>query len=839
MSSPNQNDDDEFPAIRLNKEDVQRGLSCSESSGEDPVTIGRGSSPQADVGAPIERRINTRGFKYRVEQLLGSGGFAEVFSAYDRSLRRYVAFKISKRAYANRDGRKQFLSEARTIAKLEHPHILPIYDIGLTDKGEAFVVTKLIATGDLSRAMTLKNLTRCEMVDITAAIAEALYHAHKNSVIHRDVKPANILIDENKHPYLTDFGLALREDSKVVGNEIAGTIPYMSPEQARGDVYRLDPRTDIYSLAVVLYEMLTGKRPFTASNQIDLIKNILQGEAKPPRQYDDTIPEELERIVLKALANRISDRYPTAMDFAKELRSFQSRITEVVAQASSVDIDNTRLDIFDSDIVISFAQVDDQPVSNLRPGWISNFSKNVALRVEQLMGESVRIITLPSKLDGQNLDTIVDSFDSVKTLVSILSPTFAKARDCKKIVERFADVIAKNQQHSRLIKVVKTPVEPKEIPNELQAIFSKVQEFAFFEQDGVNGRIRELDETLNDASALKYFERIYDVSDAIYRALKESRRDKDQPLQRSTPAGHVVYLAETTTDLAADREVLARELMAMGCTVLPRGILPRTVNEVEAQVAEDLAAASLCVHSFGSLYGLIPEGAQESVVAIQYRIAAVSNIPQVIWIPRDRPIRDQKQEAWIRTITLDPMQSASLEIIEDRITAVKEMLIQRVQENRVSRKIQETVLDSPPRLYMICDRVDEESTAELEDFFYSQGIEVLMPAFDRDEAEAQLVHISNLTACDGALVYYGATSRHWVDSHARELIKATGYRNSKPIAARLIYMAFPIDRRKERFKSLTTEMVCQSQDGDYPELKPFVELVKESSKSLRLSRIMK
>jgi hypothetical protein len=613
----------------------------------------------------------------------------------------------------------------------------------------------------------------------------------------------------------------------------------MSPEQASGDLHRLDPRTDIYSLAVVLYEMLTGKRPFTGTNPSDLIKKILLGEAKTPRQYDDTIPEELEGIVLKALANRIADRYPTAMDFAKDLRSFQSRITDVVAQASSVDIDNARMDICDSDIVISFAQVDDQPVSNLRSGWISNFSKNVALRVEQLMGESVRIITLPSKRDGQDLDTTVDSFDSVKTLVSILSPTFAKAKDCKKIVERFADVISKNQQHSRLIKVVKFPVEPKEIPNELQAIFSKVQEFAFFEQDGVNGRIRELDETLNDASALKYFERIYDVSDAIYRALKESRRDKDQPLQRSTPAWHVVYLAETTTDLAADREVLARELMAMGCTVLPRGILPRTVNEVEAQVAEDLAVASFCVHPFGSVYGLIPEGAEESVVAIQYRIAAASNIPQVIWIPRDRPIRDQKQEAWIRSITLDPMQSASLEIIEDRITTIKEMLIRRIQYNTFSRKEPETSLNAPPRVYMICDRVDEENTAKLEEFFYSQGVEVLMPAFDRDEAESQLIHISNLTTCDGALIYYGATSRHWVDSHTRELIKAIGYRNSNQIAARLIFMALPIDRRKERFKSLTTEMVCQSSDGGYTELKPFVQLVKESAKSLRMSRINK
>lgn len=834
MSSADPSDSGNDATISLNANSPLGGA-AQDAASDDLKTIGLGSGGEEDGRVPADRFGQTWELRYQVESELGTGGFSNVFTAYDRQLKRRVALKISKRAYANRDGQRKFYNEARTIAQLDHPHILPIYDIGLTERGEVFVVTKLMSQGDLSQAIAKKSLSRDEIIGIAASVADAAYHAHKHGVIHRDISSANILIDENKHAYLADFGLALRENETFADNVLAGTIPYMSPEQAKGEVHRLDPRTDIYSLGVVLYEMLTGIRPFASTNRNDLIRKIIHGEAKPIRQIDESIPQELEKIVLKALSKQIADRHLTALDFARDLRHFLN-----TQQPMSMDITDQVLepsDVSDSDVVISFAQVDDQPLTWERKGWISNFRKNVSVRVEQLMGESVRIVGVAGKRDSQSAETIVDSLDSVKTLVSVLSPTFTKAPDCRKIVERFASVITRNQQHSRLIKVVKTPVDPKEIPTPLQTIFSKVQEFTFFEQEETSGRIRELDEGMGERTRLKYLEKIYDVADAIYRALKNSPRSVGSRTGHGDSDQLIVYLAETTSDLIADREMLARELIAKGCTVVPNNPLPRTLEEIEARVRKDLAEACMCIHPIGSVYGFIPEGAQESAVAVQYRLAATTKCPQIIWIPRDRVIKDTKQEAWIREITLGSSQPHGLEIVEDRVSAIKELLLQRIQRKKSLHSTHE-ILQSAPRLYLICDPIDEEQTEAIERFFYSQGIEVLLPAFEASEAEAQSIHISNLENCDGALVYYGNATRHWVDSHARDLIKATGYRDSRQINARMIYVATPIDRRKERFRSLTTDLVHQVEGNGFAELKFFVEQLKKEAELSRSSKVM-
>src|SRR5205814_1843804 len=154
-----------------------------------------------------------------------------------------------------------------------------------------------------------------------AAIADALHHSHKQGLFHRDVKSSNILLDRTGKPYLADFGLAQREEDFGRGIGFAGTPAYMSPEQARGEGHRVDGRTDIFSLGVVLYELLTGRRPFRGETCEELLEQILVVEARPPRQIED-IPQELERICLKALSKRPTERYTTAGDLADDLRRF-------------------------------------------------------------------------------------------------------------------------------------------------------------------------------------------------------------------------------------------------------------------------------------------------------------------------------------------------------------------------------------------------------------------------------------------------------------------------------------------------------------------------------------
>jgi eukaryotic-like serine/threonine-protein kinase len=266
--------------------------------------------------------------RYRIIKLLGKGGFGLVYLAHDDQLNRPVAVKVP---HANRVARPEnaelYLAEARTVASLEHPHIVPVYDLGSTAEFPFFVVSKYVEGTDLATRLKDPRLSWQQAAELAATVAEALHYAHKRGLVHRDVKPGNILIDSDGMPHVVDFGLALREENVGKGPRYVGTPTYMSPEQARGEGHRVDGRSDIFSLGVVFYELLVGRQPFRGDTQVELLEQITTQEPRPPRQYDDSIPKELERICFKALAKRASERYMTAKDLADDLKHFLAEQT--------------------------------------------------------------------------------------------------------------------------------------------------------------------------------------------------------------------------------------------------------------------------------------------------------------------------------------------------------------------------------------------------------------------------------------------------------------------------------------------------------------------------------
>ena len=272
---------------------------------------------------------------YRIITQLGSGGMATVYKAYHAALDRYVAIKVMHQALKedpNFLGR--FQREAKIVARLEHPHIVPIYDFS-EHEGQPYLVMRFVEGETLKSRMQAGKLTLPQVIDIMRPVCQALDYAHNQGVLHRDIKPSNILITPQNGVFLTDFGLAKiaqTGESTLSQDMMVGTPQYISPEQAQGRS-DLDVRTDIYSLGVVLYELLVGRVPFQADTPYAVVHDHIFTPLPMPRSLNPALPEPFERVLLKALAKERDDRYASVSDF---LAALEKAATEAAQSASTV-----------------------------------------------------------------------------------------------------------------------------------------------------------------------------------------------------------------------------------------------------------------------------------------------------------------------------------------------------------------------------------------------------------------------------------------------------------------------------------------------------------------------
>lgn len=280
--------------------------------------------------------------RYEIIELIGSGGMANVYKALCHRLNRYDAVKIMRdETAANTELRRRFRAESQAVAMLSHPNIVSVYDVSHSDDVE-YIVMELIDGITLKQYLQKKSvLDPAEVLDFTIQTAKALEHAHSKGIIHRDIKPQNIMLLKDGMIKVADFGIASLENTVEENNgETVGSVHYIAPEQARGEAP--DARSDIYSLGIVMYEMLTGRLPYVGNSDVEVAVKHMNTDPVTPRDIVPSIPEELERICLKAMNSNIDERYQSASEMLADLEEYksQSLAAHVLEDSEAVLIDS-------------------------------------------------------------------------------------------------------------------------------------------------------------------------------------------------------------------------------------------------------------------------------------------------------------------------------------------------------------------------------------------------------------------------------------------------------------------------------------------------------------------
>jgi class 3 adenylate cyclase len=517
---------------------------------------------------------------------------------------------------------------------------------------------------------------------------------------------------------------------------------------------------------------------------------------------------------------------------------------------SSSDESTTTLEILSpesiqgSDVLLNYAAIDDQPLTEGKPGWVSELHRNLQLRVEQLSGQKVKIARLPEDSVTPVIEAEVQAhLPHVKAMVSVVSPPFLQSEVCQRGVANFwrgAEAGGGQwvEDKARLLKVLKTAVSQEEMPSSLIDIFSPLLGFEFYEKDAQTGRIREFDEAFGPALKQRFFERVYDLAYDVSQIVRVggSNGVRNTPSVCADGTRHRVFLAATTSDVQDERDRIRRELLERGHQVFPDGPLPLLSSDAENVVQDCLVDCTIAVHLLGRHYGTTPEDSAESMPALQLRLTAVQaqhqDIQRLVWMPETDSIVDERQQAFISKVQEDATLQHRAELIEGNLNLLKQDLIRCLAppEAKPTSPQPSAAATSPgtPKLYLVCDPKDESGIEALEDYLFDQGLEVSLPAFDGDDASAAALHQDNLLSCDAVLIYYGAAPKAWVDIKLRELLKAAGYGRETPIGVQGVYVAPPDDRRKERYRSHQASVLRQSAEfAPSAELDAFISQIKE------------
>jgi len=484
-----------------------------------------------------------------------------------------------------------------------------------------------------------------------------------------------------------------------------------------------------------------------------------------------------------------------------------------------------------NDLFISYAHIDNAFFPGGTKGWIDMLHERLEIRLAQLLGEKPNIWR-DRKLRGYDdfEETLVIELSRSAILLAVVTPRYVDSPSCRSEIENFFRLAAERDRlqfgdKRCVFKIVKTYVPLQDHPTGLQDLLA----YEFYERNEASQRVYEFDAEISGQGEKdkRYWSKFEDLAWDLHELI----RFLEAPQPPGKLSGATIYLAETTSDLAEQRDKVRRELTQFGHTVLPNKALPLEVGAFQTAVRDYLQSSQLSVHLIGEYYGVVPEREERSIVRLQQDLAVErgddAHFSRLIWLPPGLQPKDAKQEKFVIDLQNSFSSHNGSELLQVKLEDLKTII-----QSKLTEKAKPVVAQSngcgPTRVYLICEKQDLNAVEPLQSFLLDRGYEAILPLLDGNDAEVFDDHKENLLLCNAVLIFQGQASEGWLRMKLRELLKLPGYGRTAPLTGKAIYIGGPASPMKDRFKTLEARVIRNYDNFEPALLDSFIDDVSKA-----------
>lgn len=481
---------------------------------------------------------------------------------------------------------------------------------------------------------------------------------------------------------------------------------------------------------------------------------------------------------------------------------------------------------FKTDILILHSGAENEQDAQAET-WLLEFKRYMELMLIQISGEQPQIVTRSAQ------ELLSDrEIEEIAIVIPVLSKTFIRSGKCMSGLEKFCAI--KQKKAPVILKALKEPIPAKEQP----LVLKKYLSFNLYDDpnESLGEAAFDYNGFFNPEGAQKFWMKMVDLAHEAHESLFLIKHNREKPASK-VRSGKYIYLAVTGDDLTIKRNIIKRELLKLGYTVLPKKPLPEKVTELKAVVKKEIEKSSLSIHLIGSNYGELPEGSDRSVADIQNQIAAEKSsalkdkgeFSRLVWITPNLQHASEKQQIFVENIKRDLASSERAEIVQTALEDFKNLVREELLEagtdhQRIKHKISN--LNGKVKVYMLYDKVDEQDVIPIKKFIEKTGYQVLLPSFEGNLLDLRQHHISNLKNLDAAVIFQGSVNNDWVRMKLLDLLKAPGYGRKKPVAGKALISKNEKHYNLNAYKNHQLFIINDTNKKGLDKLKAFLSTVK-------------